>query len=81
MKIVIDVNYSSSKFNMDFKLSNMLIERGHNVFLAISQEQFLQLKKNCDKAVLGFSSDGIIENSFSLSMFQTIDSAIEFIEK
>jgi len=57
MKIVIFVDYSNSNFNNDFKLSNMLIERGHNVFLAINKTQFDELKKNCDLAVCGVSSD------------------------
>jgi len=56
MKIVIFVNYSSPEFNTDFNLSNQLIGYGHNVFLAVNDDQFLELKKNCDKAVLGLSA-------------------------
>ena len=55
MKIVIYVNYTSSEFNNDFKLSNMLIERGHNVFLAVNDEQFDYFRANCDKFVIGLS--------------------------
>ena len=36
MKIVIFVDYSNANFNKDFMMSNMLISRGHNVFLAVS---------------------------------------------
>ena len=59
MKIVIFVDYSNSEFNKDFKLSNMLISRGHNVFLAINDRQFAELKNNCDKAVKGYSRSNI----------------------
>jgi hypothetical protein len=56
MKIVILVDYSDKNFNKDFELANMLIGKGHHVFLAINDMQFTDLKKNCDKAVLGYSS-------------------------
>lgn len=81
MKIVIFVDYSSSEFNKDFKLSNMLISRGHNVFLAVNNTQYEGLKKNCDKAVRGFSSlKDIDESDIVLSNDTTIDGAISFIE-
>ncbi|MGN0960597.1 MAG: hypothetical protein ACI4PF_00190 [Christensenellales bacterium] len=67
MKIVILVDYSSPEFNKDFKLSNMLISQGHNVFLAINENQFNDLKKNCDKAVLGYSFNGKLNNIIRLS--------------
>jgi hypothetical protein len=59
MKIVIYVDYSNNQFNKDFELSNKLISSGHNVFLAINDNQFEELKKNCDKAVLGHSVNNI----------------------
>ena len=55
MKIVIYVDYANSNFNKDFSFSNQLIAKGHNVFLAINDIQFEELKKNCDNAILGFS--------------------------
>lgn len=55
MKIVIYVDYSNKEFNKDFETANMLIDKGHNVFLAINDIQFNELKKNCDKAVKGYS--------------------------
>lgn len=55
MKIVIFVDYSSKEFNSDFKLSNMLINKGHSVFLAINDNQFYELKEKCDKSYLGLS--------------------------
>ena len=55
MKIVIYVDYSNKNFNKDFEIANMLIERGHNVFLAINDDQFNDLKNRCDKAVKGYS--------------------------
>ena len=55
MKIVLYVDYSSTEFNNDFKLSNMLISGGHNVFLAVNDMQFLDLKGKCDKSYLGKS--------------------------
>ena len=57
MKIVILVDYSNKEFNKDFILSNKLISSGHNVFLAVNIDQFLELKKNCDHAVLGVSAN------------------------
>ena len=59
MKIVIYVDYSNNQFNKDFEVSNKLISSGHNVFLAINDNQFEELKKNCDKAVLGYSVNNI----------------------
>lgn len=58
MKIVVYVDYSNVNFNKDFMLSNRLIGDGHNVFLAINNNQFEELKKNCDKSILGFSYSG-----------------------
>lgn len=60
MKIVIYVDYSNSQFNKDFQVSNQLIEQGHNVFLAVNEGQFEELKKNCDKAFRGYSYSGEI---------------------
>ena len=56
MKIVILVDYSDSNFNKDFKLSNMLINEGHNVFLAINKDQFNYFMPNCDKSIIGKSA-------------------------
>ena len=81
MKIVIKVDYSSLEFNKDFKLSNMLLSKGHNVFLAVGMEQFLYLKKNCDKAVLGYSIKDKSEDVISIANMQNFDSVIELIEK
>ena len=55
MKIVILVDYSNTDFNKDFRVSNMLINQGHNVFLAINNDQFEELKSKCDNAYLGYS--------------------------
>lgn len=59
MKIVILVDYSNSNFNKDFQMANMLIDNGHNVFLAINDNQFEDLKLKCDRAYLGYSSSSI----------------------
>ena len=56
MKIVIFVDYSNKEFNKDFQLSNMLIAKGHNVFFAINDEQFIDLKNKCDMLFLGLSA-------------------------
>lgn len=71
MKIVILVDYSSTNFNIDFKTSNMLISSGHNVFLAINDEQFKDLGSNCDKKIIGCSvnsgqADYKIDSNLSL---------------
>lgn len=78
MKIVILVDYSSKEFNKDFTLSNMLIENGHNVFLAINIGQFQDLKKNCDMAVLGYSCN---ENTYMENMNILKDKGIIVIDK
>ena len=59
MKIVIYVNYSNKEFSSDFKLSNMLIGMGHNVFLAVNDNQFKELKSNCDNAIIGASCNDL----------------------
>ena len=81
MKIVIYVNYSSIEFNKDFQLSNTLISSGHNVFLAINDIQYNELKKNCDKAVLGYSviSSVIDDEAISLDISKDIDCNIQNI--
>ena len=56
MKIVIYVDYSNKEFQEDFKISNMLIERGHNVFLAVNDVQFEYLRSKCDISYLGKST-------------------------
>ena len=56
MKIVLLVDYSNKEFNKDFMLSNSLIARGHNVFLAVNDEQFKDLLSKCDRAYLGVSA-------------------------
>ena len=55
MKIVLYVDYSSSEFYKDFNVSNLLISKGHNVFLAINDKQFNELKNKCDACYLGNS--------------------------
>ena len=55
MKIVIYVDYSNSQFNKDFQVSNMLIDKGHNVFLAVTEEQFEYFKDKCDRSFVGYS--------------------------
>lgn len=56
MKIVIYVDYSNEKFNIDFNVSNKLIGNGHNVFLAVNDIQFTDLSGKCDCAYLGQSA-------------------------
>lgn len=55
MKIVILVDYSHHEFNKDFELSNVLISKGHSVFLAVNSNQFEYLNINCDKSYRGYS--------------------------
>ena len=73
MKIVLYVDYSSNEFNNDFKLSNMLIGHGHNVFLAVNDTQFIELKNKCDIAYLGLSA---ISKKSSYPNIEVIDSSI-----
>lgn len=56
MKIVIYVDYSNAEFNNDFKISNVLINKGHNVFLAVNDTQFNELTNKCDLSFLGLSA-------------------------
>lgn len=56
MKIVIYVDYTNVEFNKDFKIANDLIIQGHNVFLAVSKNQFNQLREKCDICLLGYSA-------------------------
>lgn len=56
MKIVIYVDYSNKEFNKDFQMSNSLIAKGHNVFFAINNVQFDELRGNCDLSLLGVSA-------------------------
>jgi hypothetical protein len=79
MKIVIYVDYSNVKFNNDFNISNELISLGHNVFLAVNDTQFEELKKNCDKAVLGYSFNETIEGIISIKQALNIHDAIDMI--
>lgn len=67
MKITIFVNYSSKEFNKDFNLANMLISKGHNVFLAINDNQFNELKIQCDRVFLGYSYSGDNNNTPKIS--------------
>lgn len=75
MKIVLLVDYSNKEFNKDFMLSNSLIARGHNVFLAVNDVQFKDLLLKCDRAYLGMSatdksasypSIGIVDNNIDI---------------
>lgn len=56
MKIVLLVDYSSKEFNRDFSLSNTLIAKGHNVFLAVNDNQFNDFAAKCDRVYLGLSA-------------------------
>jgi len=55
MKIVILVNYKDKNFNKDFQVSNLIMSYGHNVFLAVNDDQFKYLMSKCDKGIIGFS--------------------------
>jgi hypothetical protein len=71
---------SPSPKNRDFKLSNMLIDNGHNVFLAVNDIQFEELKTKCDKAYIGYSYNANNNNIVSLSndIDKLLDKAILF---
>lgn len=58
MKIAIYVNYSSANFNNDFVMSNTLIANGHNVFLAVTEDQLNYFRENCDIVCRGVSAVG-----------------------
>ena len=81
MKIVIYVDYSNVEFNRDFRMSNELIALGHNVFLAVNDNQFEELKKNCDKAILGFSTinSNHVDCNLKLHKINNIEDAIDLI--
>lgn len=55
MKIVIYVDYSNAEFNKDFVMSNLLLGENHNVFLAVNNFQFENLKHKCDLSLIGHS--------------------------
>ncbi len=67
MKILIYVDYSNPEFNKDFKLSNELLSAGHNVFLAVNNEQFDALKGNCDRVLVGYSSNESLIGAIKLT--------------
>lgn len=80
MKITIYVDYSNAQFNNDFVMANRLIAGGHNVFLAVNDNQFEELKKNCDIAILGYSFDRIDKkymDSVSIDKTVSIDDMIK----
>ena len=79
MKIVILADYSSEQFNKDFKLSNMLLERDHNVFLATSSEQFEFFLEGCDVGVIGYSGDKNLQVSISKKIF-IVDKTSDIME-
>lgn len=64
MKIVFYVNYSDKQFNIDFKVANLLINEGHNVFFAINDEQFEYFSSNCDKSIIGLSMNNYDKYSY-----------------
>ena len=74
MKIVIFVDYSNKEFNKDFVLSNSLISKGHNVFLAVNDIQFRDLLNKCDIAYLGMSADNKKQDYPSIG---TIDNNVD----
>ena len=71
MKIVLLVDYSNKEFNKDFVLSNSLIAKGHNVFLAVNDNQFNDLISKCDRAYLGLSATNKVSDYPSISIITT----------
>lgn len=55
MKIIITVDFSNSKFNSDFALSNALLTE-HTVLLVTSEEQLMSSVPAYDIVVVGLSS-------------------------
>ncbi len=76
MKIVIYVDYSNKEFNKDFMLSNTLIARGHNVFLAVNDEQFKELSLKCELSLIGISYNKNFEGIKKITKFMSIDDII-----
>ena len=59
MKIIIYVNFSSSEFNKDFKLSNALIDYGHTILLVSNSEQLEVAYSSYDILLYGNSFSGL----------------------
>ena len=58
MKVIIYVDYSSSKFIEDFKISNKLLEK-HQVLLVINNEQLFSSLEYYDLLLIGNSIKNI----------------------
>lgn len=81
MNIVIFVDFSSSQFNMDFKLSNALTTM-HTVFLASNIDQLNELRKKADKVLIGYSRSNTIESKDDIycNKYSNIDSIVEMFK-
>lgn len=80
MKIVIYVDYANDQFNKDFKLANVLIEHGHNVFFAVNDEQFEYFKGKCDLTINGYSMYGrtaVLDTNIEFNNQISIDEIME----
>ena len=80
MKIVIYVDYANAQFNKDFKLANVLIEHGHNVFFAVNDEQFEYFKDKCDKSICGYSQTKISYNADISTLNCELSKVVEIID-
>ena len=62
MKVIIYVDYSSSKFIEDFKISNKLLEK-HQVLLVINNEQLFSSLEYYDLLLIGNKTFEIVPSS------------------
>ena len=72
MKIIIYVDFKSSKFNKDFSLSNALLEE-HNVLLVTNTRQLGNAIENYDILLLGYSIDIDITLNYNKPVLNLLD--------
>lgn len=81
MKIIIYVDFKSSKFNKDFSLSNALLEE-HNVLLVTNTRQLGNAIENYDILLLGYSVDVDISLNYDKPVLNLIDDiSIESVQE
>ena len=72
MKIIIYVDFKSSKFNKDFSLSNARLEE-HNVLLVTNTRQLGNAIENYDILLLGYSIDIDITLNYNKPVLNLLD--------
>ena len=80
MKIILYVDYSSSKFIEDFNISNKLLNN-HQVLLVINDKQLLSSCEFYDILLIGNSKQNIVANDFKMPIIDIKNMSITQIEK